>query len=493
MADSTTPVTPITDDLQINLAEAPKAEAPVTEPANTQSESNLDLDINLPEMKKNDDRLKKEDQKNMETTPTPIAETPVVSEPLEPMTKMEIKAPEAEEKQPEAVLAEEKQPEEAPIQEGKPSSTIVEISTEKKEDYPSDTLQKDTVIINELERHESAWGLAEEAKIETTPTSVEAPKTFDLDAMLGTPPPSPTEIPMDKKGNESEFETKTPETWAIIEQKTEPQQLIPNMAAEHPETWNLWPTNSMVPPAFTIPTPTSTVPIQAVTQVTIPGKKTTGVKTLLFVMLFVALGFTTYFILQTMYPIEFANMFRKNNTIQMHASEEVTGDMSTEEITGTTEIMTGSEEVMTGSEEVITRTTDTTNANFWELNTLDTEITTPSQEKTPISKLTDYVNQGNQLVEQGKAINNNTVIKYGLYISKKATDFLTKIANGEEINNLDWYFAQFDKYIEQLQKILGTESTTYSGIDVSSKPTTIDANPTEEQAPSAEVNPFATE
>lgn len=120
----------------------------------------------------------------------------------------------------------------------------------------------------------------------------------------------------------------------------------------------------MVPPAFTIPTPTSTVPIQAVTQVTIPGKKTTGVKTLLFVMLFVALGFTTYFILQTMYPIEFANMFGKNNTIQMHASEEVTGDMSTEEITGTTEIMTGSEEVMTGSEEVITRTTDTTNANF---------------------------------------------------------------------------------------------------------------------------------
>src|SRR5574344_1206754 len=63
------------------------------------------------------------------------------------------------------------------------------------------------------------------------------------------------------------------------------------------------------PPAFTIPTTTTQVPVQAMPQVSIPQSKTKGVKTLLFVVLFAALGFTTYFILRTMYPVEFSNMF----------------------------------------------------------------------------------------------------------------------------------------------------------------------------------------
>jgi len=50
---------------------------------------------------------------------------------------------------------------------------------------------------------------------------------------------------------------------------------------------------------------------------------------------------------------------------------------------------------------------------------------------------------------------NNTVIKYGLYISKKASDFLTKIANGEQIDNLSGYFAQFDQYITELNVLVG--------------------------------------
>jgi len=51
--------------------------------------------------------------------------------------------------------------------------------------------------------------------------------------------------------------------------------------------------------------------------------------------------------------------------------------------------------------------------------------------------LTDYVTQGDYFLEQGKTMGNNTIIKYGLYITKKATTFLEKIANGEEINNLN--------------------------------------------------------
>lgn len=72
-----------------------------------------------------------------------------------------------------------------------------------------------------------------------------------------------------------------------------------------------------------------------------------------------------------------------------------------------------------------------------------------------VSRLTEYATQGNEFVEQGKKLTNNTIIKYGLFISKKATAFLEDIANGKEINNLSGYFAQFDEYIVQLNELLG--------------------------------------
>ena len=76
--------------------------------------------------------------------------------------------------------------------------------------------------------------------------------------------------------------------------------------------------------------------------------------------------------------------------------------------------------------------------------------------------MTDYVTQGNNFLAQGKTVNNNTIIKYGLYISKKATTFLEDIANGKEINNLTGYFAQFDQYIEQLKVLVGETASTYT-------------------------------
>ena len=89
------------------------------------------------------------------------------------------------------------------------------------------------------------------------------------------------------------------------------------------------------PPAFTIPVPTTQIPVQAVMQTSIPQKKNAGVKTLAFVVMFVALGFITFFILKTMYPVEFANIF--NGTTQMHASEEtVVAETGAVTETGTT-------------------------------------------------------------------------------------------------------------------------------------------------------------
>lgn len=80
--------------------------------------------------------------------------------------------------------------------------------------------------------------------------------------------------------------------------------------------------------------------------------------------------------------------------------------------------------------------------------------------QSDVSRLTDYITQGNKFLEEGKTMRNNTIIKYGLYISKKATTFLEQIANGEQINNLSGYFAQFDKYLVQLKELTGQSPDT---------------------------------
>lgn len=75
----------------------------------------------------------------------------------------------------------------------------------------------------------------------------------------------------------------------------------------------------------------------------------------MFVVLFMALGFMTFFILKTMYPVEFSNMFGGGQA-QMHASEAIT-DVTGAELTGLE--LTGTEIIeteITGTTEEITDT-----------------------------------------------------------------------------------------------------------------------------------------
>jgi hypothetical protein len=174
--------------------------------------------------------------------------------------------------------------------------------------------------------------------------------------------------------------------------------------------------------------------------------------------MFAALGFTTFFILKTMYPIEFGSMFG-GSTIQTHAIDNTTGVV--EESTGTVQDLSGTTETgtvqdLSGTIETGTGTHESAPVDntFGGLNDLGTDTTT-QPEQNDVSRLTDYVTQGNDFLTQGKTVGNNTMIKYGLYISKKATTFLEKIANGEQINNLSGYFAQFDQYIVQLKELAG--------------------------------------
>jgi hypothetical protein len=152
-----------------------------------------------------------------------------------------------------------------------------------------------------------------------------------------------------------------------------------------------------------------------------------------------------------MYPIEFASIFNGGES-QMHAVSE--------EVTGTMEWITGNEMI----DEIVETTWEVVaEENIWdeafgELNDLTTTV--EAEAETDVSRLTKYLTQGNDFVTQWNSMNNNTVIKYGLYISKKSTAFLEKIANGEEINNLSWYFAQFDQYRQNLEALISQQENT---------------------------------
>lgn len=140
--------------------------------------------------------------------------------------------------------------------------------------------------------------------IQATTIDTQTPKTFDLDAMLGDVATPPAQAPV---------------------------ETVP-VAIQQPEI------NQIPAPAFTLPTPQTQVAVQAVPQVHTPANTLKSVKSLLFVVVFAALGFTTFFILKTMYPLEFANMLGNSDTAN-HASADITGDI--EEITGTVEDFTG--------------------------------------------------------------------------------------------------------------------------------------------------------
>jgi len=328
--------------------------------------------------------------------------------------------------------------------------------------------------------------LAEEAKIDTNPKpTIETPNTFDLDAMLDTPTSTSNkqiQYVSDKKNKEELlFQNTTPST---REQKQEIQQTTPNITTEQITTENNLPKSSdthsqtsSVLPAFTIP-PTTTIegspPIH-----TQPHSvaKNTGVKTLLFVVLFVALGFTTYFILQTMYPVEFANMFNKNTIEQIHFSDEIDEDILDEDIIN--EENEHEDNIEAGED------AHESAPNFGELNDLFPQEDT-HEETNVLSRLTDYVNEGKKYRDIGETLNNTTLRKYGQYVHKKALEFMEKIAKGEEIDTLQSNFAQFDTFIKQMEQEL--EENIQSSSSSSMIPNDYETSP--EQEPEIMTNQF---
>ncbi|EKD25297.1 MAG: hypothetical protein ACD_80C00088G0007 [uncultured bacterium (gcode 4)] len=447
----TPPTVPEAQDLQINLTDTPNSQKSSDILWNSQDDSqkfsanDLDLDLNLPDAPKDDDRLKTEDQKNNEVVAVPVVE-PVIEPVVTPIIESEVIAirPGGEAIQnPEIKIEEVQTPIIEPTLEATAPSTTIETEV-----IPTMTaavaLKEDMKIINELEWNTSAGGLAPEAIIAPQVPVTEAPKTFDLDAMLGTPVAAPiVGVPV-------------MEAVQVTPQASEAPMQMPQTT----------PPAQVQQPAFTIPTtPIQAPQVQAQQistpkiQTNMPPNKHTGVKVLLFVIMFAALAFTTFFILKTMYPIEFANMFGGGQQINTSATLPLTDTTTvTTETTGIqlTET-TGTIDTGVGTHESPIPTGDSV---FGELNDLGTPppvVEAPVQDD--VTRLTDYATQGNDFLAQGKTLGNNTIIKYSLYISKKATTFLDDIVNGKEINNLSGYFAQFDQYIVKLKELLAQPAT----------------------------------
>jgi hypothetical protein len=148
-------------------------------------------------------------------------------------------------------------------------------------------------------------------------------------------------------------------------------------------------------------------------------------------MLFIAMGFTGYFILKTMYPLEFANL----------------GNTTT---TGEIPVITTGEEILTGTEIALvpeTGTIDTGHASADEMfsDLTDLAVATGDQTAVRLSQLGSYSEQGKLFYDRGKETNDKVMMKFGGYIWKKADTLINSLESGDILVNdmVPNYLAQF--------------------------------------------------
>lgn len=241
-------------------------------------------------------------------------------------------------------------------------------------------------------------------------------------------------------------------------------------------------------------------------------KQSMGSKILMIVLMLAVLVGAGFYILKTMYPAEFDSLMGGNKQpeiqfIDPHANKDNTTTPETN--TGSTveenntETQTGSEHsaadhqnniVMDTEENLVEDNTDTVEDTipeetenttetpeiieddtivedivddtideeefnpFEDLDEMLEEETNPNQEI--IDQLTEYNSQGEEFLDLGYAINDKTVIKYSLYITKKSTEFIEQLEIGEDIDisKVEKYLAQFGQYLTKLQEIVDESS-----------------------------------
>ena len=120
-------------------------------------------------------------------------------------------------------------------------------------------------------------------------------------------------------------------------------------------------------------------------------------------------------------------------------------------LTGTTDL---------SGNELATTTTGDTSGEHSSADAMFTDLTdlaanTGDQSAVRISQLTTYIAQGQTFFDQGKASNNTTMMKYGIYIQRKGTELMNRLESGDTLVNdmVPNYLAQFSGYLAQLQTL----------------------------------------
>ena len=187
--------------------------------------------------------------------------------------------------------------------------------------------------------------------------------------------------------------------------------------------------------------------------------KKKGVKIGLFVLMFVALGFLTYFIISTMYPMWF---FASNSNTGVTITE-ITGDILTGEV-----VFTGTELVSTDTGMTDTGHASASDANFQDINDMmpDASSTTLSQDAIVV-KLNNYQELWTKYLAASKAVNDLQSMKFALYLKNKTQTVLDEIiANPNAITTMQseitTQLAQFETFLQQLITKYGDLSASAS-------------------------------
>lgn len=190
--------------------------------------------------------------------------------------------------------------------------------------------------------------------------------------------------------------------------------------------------------------------------------KKKGVKIGLFVLLFVALGFLTYFIISTMYPMWF---FASNTNTGVTISE-TTGEILTGEV-----VFTGTEIVMTETGIVDSWHASATDPAFTDINDLIDNTIPPTDstltQDTIVVRLNNYQELGTKYLAAAKTANDLQSMKYAIYLKNKSQTVLDEIiANPNAIttmqSDLTTQLAQFETFLSKLKATYGDLSASAS-------------------------------
>ncbi len=165
-----------------------------------------------------------------------------------------------------------------------------------------------------------------------------------------------------------------------------------------------------------------------------------------------------WFVVKTMYPVEFNSLLA--NVFWVTQQEQIVPEylLTWNVVTGDVEILSWDTLI---TDDLLSWTQDTSTwfDAFTELDTLwwieeITPVVNPHQ--ATILQLQDFAVKGQEYLDLWRKTNDSVLTKYGLFISKKATELVTSLENGEQIDTqvVETYIASFSGYLNKLSLIV---------------------------------------